>query len=458
MRQSLVYRRMVDFGRYLDDLEGILSDPTVRFHLKTTAIAFLKNLSNPRWEENDVFTRLVDADQGSSVAKALLELIGSSSAWFRLSVDSGTMVRWLTTNDETFLDLMAWVLVAAKRHLPDSVAALLREVWNTDEAWRNRTALILSYGLDESRSLFTLFLKALEHGLFDKKAPGGGRQVWSTLNEVSKKHPDWTCEAIGIMLRRAWQTARAQGHYDPFAEQVDVLDERAGDEETITRAYQRAPLRFLTEVWRTFIEIVQSNLLREGDPPFPDKIWRWYSPDTAFRFRDKLIAGVEGAIRALAESNFPCFLQLDESTDLPDSDTIETLLVFGFASAALDHPNKAISFLLEDTSRLRAGWHNDPEGPARELIQKASTACDERLLRELETLLLNHYTDWERGLSGRPSFGRSQYALLSAIEHARRSPGSCQAPSGMGTEIPSICSATGRSHSRWGGQLANTGK
>jgi hypothetical protein len=125
LRQSLAYRRMRDFDQYLQDLEGILSDPAVRFHLKTTAVAFLKSLSNPRREECAVATRLVDSTQKGNLVNSLLGLIGSSPVWFRLSVASGSMARWLNSHDPAFLDLMAWALVAAKRNMPDSVATLL---------------------------------------------------------------------------------------------------------------------------------------------------------------------------------------------------------------------------------------------------------------------------------------------------------------------------------------------
>lgn len=276
--------------------------------------------------------------------------------------------------------------------------------------------------MEESRRLFTLFLNALQEGLFDKIGPARGLEVWSPLYSVSEKHPDWTCEAIGIMLRRAWHRAKSQGHLDPFAEQVGVFADRVGDEARISRAYQEAPLNFLREVWSTFIEIVRSNLLAEGNPPFSDTVWRWHLPTTTFRFRDKLINGIQDGIRALARVNFPCFLQLAKSAESHESATIDNILVCGFGSAASDHPDEAISFLLEDTARLLVGWHSDREGPARELIQRASVACNEDLLNELETLVLNHYPVWERSLSGRASYGRSQYALLSAIERARRSP------------------------------------
>ncbi len=423
LRQSLVYRRMRDFAQYLKDLEKVLSGPTVRFHLKIAAVAFLKNLPGPTEQESAVITNLVDANREGKLAKALLDLIGSSRDWYRLSVISGAATRWHGSHDQEFLDLMVWVLVAARRHSPDLVAALLQELWNTDDEWRARTTIILSYGsLSESREVFKLFLGALKQGLFDQTGPARGREIWSLLDEVSERRPDWTCEAVGVMLRRAWQIARAQGHHDPFAGQVGVFGEGAGDQITIARAYQSAPLRFLREVWSTFVDIAQSNLLAEGDPPFSDLIWRWHLPDSSYSFRGKLIDGIDVGIRELARVNFRCFVQLARSAELNNSVTIDHLLLCGFAAAASAHPDEAISCLLEETARLRVGWRDDPERPARELIQLASTTCSQELLRELETLLLSHYTDWERGLSGRATFGRSQFALLSGIEAPCRSP------------------------------------
>ena len=424
LRQSLAYRRMADFVRYLKDLELSLSDPAVRFHLKATAVAFLKDLSDPNKDESDLVSRLIEESQEKHLNNALLNLIGWTPTWFQLSVDSGTLTKWLGLKEPEFLDRMTFVLTAAARHNPDCAATLLGNVWNSDEEWRKRTPRILSYGrLEESRNMFLLFLDALQQGLFDPQESTRGQTVWSFLHDVSEKHPEWTCEAISVILRRMWHAPRNHGDHNPF--KANTFDDTDGGDETIRNAFQNAPLIFLREVWPTFIEIVRSNLEADGDPPFRDNIWSWHQPNSCFRFRDKLINGITVGIRELANTDYHHFGGYVLSVQSLNSETVENIILNGFACAAQDHGDNAISYLLERATRFRTGWGIDPEGPARELIQKASRTCGEQSLRTLEEKLLNHYTEWEKDATahagGSRSFGRSQNALLSGVEPSRRS-------------------------------------
>src|SRR5206468_3947471 len=125
LRQSLAYRRTVDFSLYRDDLKSILSDPGVRFHLKSATVAHLAAVSHPTTEELSVITELIDVDPRSDLTRALIDLIGLQPSWFRLAIENGMMSKWLGLDDAEFANLIDWVLAMGERHAPEDVAHLL---------------------------------------------------------------------------------------------------------------------------------------------------------------------------------------------------------------------------------------------------------------------------------------------------------------------------------------------
>ena len=48
VRQILVHLRDEEPERYVSEVEAVLSDPAVRFHIKDTVLAFLQALTEPR--------------------------------------------------------------------------------------------------------------------------------------------------------------------------------------------------------------------------------------------------------------------------------------------------------------------------------------------------------------------------------------------------------------------------
>ena len=59
IRQILVHLRDEEPERYVSEVETVLSDPAVRFHIKDTALAFLQALTDPAAAEWQMMARLV---------------------------------------------------------------------------------------------------------------------------------------------------------------------------------------------------------------------------------------------------------------------------------------------------------------------------------------------------------------------------------------------------------------
>lgn len=421
LRQSLAFRRARDFPIYGDDIRELLCAPDIRFHFKVAAIAFLSGLGNPSKEEWAILQSLMEKGPETETGKALFKLIGLGPAWFKLAQDSGAISGWLRSQRPEIPDLLAWVFTQASRREPDGVLPLLKEAYSLGQPWKAHVvAVVARADLAASRPFFDFFVLLLGDGQFG--FPGQRRgAVWGLLYDVAVKRPEWVCEVLRLLLQKSGEVAEARGLKNPFSDEVGVLGDDQSDNRMISDVYKAKPIAFLDEIWSSFVAIVSANLDTSTLPPFPDNIWRYHSSEYSFRLHEKILDGVEAGLRALAGADFTRFVGIVADGLMIRSATIDHLLLSGYSVAAITHPDEALHFLMSDAARLRIGWHDDRERPARELIKNASERCSDEALASLEASLLNHYTDWERTASGLIAFGYSQYRLLDSIAERRRS-------------------------------------
>jgi hypothetical protein len=421
LRQSLAFRRAVDSRRYCEDLKALLADDRIRFHLKSAAVAFLRGLAEPTAAEWEVVGPLTETAPGSDLGRALFSMVGASPSWFNVARDSGAIRRWLESPDPTVQRLLVWVLFQVERREPGAAISLLQEAYALGVEGQRLAAAVLQHAeLATSRSVFDLYLKLLGDWLFEPVS-SSSPVPWMRLYTIVVKEPAWACEAFGLVLRKAVQTALSHGAANPFSDELGLLQDDQLDDQVIQRAYRGAPITFLHQTWQSIVDIVAANLEKGAGstPPYRDSVWRHRSARFHHRIHEKLLRGVEAGIRALAVADFEGFVAIVRDAFTLRAATIDCLLVQGYASAAQNHPNEAIGFLLSDESLLSVGPHDDPQGPAQELIRTASQTCSKEVLASLETALLAYYPDWESKVER--AVGYSQYRLLSSIPESARS-------------------------------------
>jgi hypothetical protein len=105
------------------------------------------------------------------------------------------------------------------------------------------------------------------------------------------------CEALGVLLRKAVQTASSRGVSNPFSAEIGILDDDQLDDEVIQRAYQGAPITFFQETWHSVVAIVADNLHRDGvsKPPYRDDIWPHRHSQYIHRLQEKLLRGLDAS-------------------------------------------------------------------------------------------------------------------------------------------------------------------
>jgi hypothetical protein len=166
VRQVLGYERDKDTARYLRDLESILSDGRIRFHLKRAALDHLMTVSDPSPEEWAILERV--AASGDDIERHVLDLISGSPAWFDLLADLGTMSQWLSSGDEERVNEAVTILTRIQRSRPARVAELLTPYVGVSDEWSRRLLWLVRWAdLATDRAFLDFFLHLLETGALD---------------------------------------------------------------------------------------------------------------------------------------------------------------------------------------------------------------------------------------------------------------------------------------------------
>ncbi len=143
VRQVLGYERDEDTARYLRDLESILMDGRIRFHLKRAALDYLITVSDPSPEEWVTLERV--AASGDDIKRHALDLVAGAPAWFDLVADQGSMARWLAADDEERVNEAVTVLGRVQRSRSAKVAELLTPYVGRSDVWDRRLRWVVQW-------------------------------------------------------------------------------------------------------------------------------------------------------------------------------------------------------------------------------------------------------------------------------------------------------------------------
>jgi len=107
VKQVLAYLRGSDFHTYLKELEGFLTNPKVRFHIRLLVINQLAFLQNPKNEEWQIVKQLLEKDD--NFKKHFIDGI-QSEKWLKYLILSGYLQKFLQSGNEKLINLIIWKL------------------------------------------------------------------------------------------------------------------------------------------------------------------------------------------------------------------------------------------------------------------------------------------------------------------------------------------------------------
>jgi hypothetical protein len=417
VRQILAYGRG-RAGTYRDDLAFLLTDKTVRFHLRDLAVSWLAQI-DPSEDEWELLEPHLD-DATSPLHNRAWQTLGSP-AWLRAADARGYLAQCL--DGARHVDAVVNAIGLAGAAFADRAVELLRPHLD-DPEWAERIVWIVRRAdLAESPAVFALFLELLDSGSLDRL--GVTRQdFWYIAHDLPKSAPTLANQLLGHYLENRLNAARLAGVAHPFVRDADIVPHHLHLLEYVTEAAQQEPAAFIEHVWPRMHAIVEAALKpsREGRLQ-QDDVWllRHFS-EVYGDLDDYLLLGAEHAFRALAKDSSTEFAALAETLRHTGSETVVFLLFEGYAANPEAFAEDALDSLTTDQRRLRVGYSDSDEWQTRRLLEAVTPSASDAAISRLEPTLLSFFTPWERSVAGHREFGLSQFALLSGVDPARRTP------------------------------------
>ena len=134
-----------------------------------------------------------------------------------------------------------------------------------------------------------------------------------------------------------------------------------------------------------------------------------------------LLSAMEKALSELAAEHTNIYRSVIEPIRESPFETVQYLLIRSLAANGPSFADEGVDHLCKSPERFKIGYSSNPYWASRQLIESISPHCSDEKLKQLETLLLGCYSDWEKGVWGRKQFGYAQFTLLSGIIETRRS-------------------------------------
>ena len=399
VRQILLHLRDDDPERFRQEVEDLLNDDRIRFHIKDVVVAIVRAMPHPAREDWLVVKPLIEA---TGILSDRLWQALRTSAWFVCLDEQGVLAGWLTGNDAGLKARALEIMASGASSNPDGLQELLAANFeNADFAsWFRWLATWLPFA--EHRPLLDLLIRSVQRGDW----AGYGEHLGMVSSHVGEEEPGGASELLEAWLTRAETLAARDGR-------IDALDSTDyAMQELVKRASGDA---------RTFVERLLDYMLRTmsataGDtvtrPPVHDAhfSYRQWRGDR-FRVSDTLLSAMAEALAEFARDDpdgvLPYLVRLANDPH----DGAQWLLYEGLRGAPGRFASWVAELLGEGEHRLSCGYMDDSFWATRELIEAVAPFWEAEDLSHVERVLLDLAPEWET-----PPLGYSQFTLLSSIQ------------------------------------------
>jgi hypothetical protein len=381
VRQILFHLRDEDPGRCLVEVEAVLREPTIRFHIKETVLTFLGSLSNPATAEWEMITRLAAADL--PFANRIWIAI-RTRPWFDCLDGAGVIERWLAEDDEANQNRAVGMMLAAVNERPDRLAELLAPDAGRKPQYSAWLGAVTQVGeLHRSRALFDLVLASVRRGDYI----GRERALWLAAHGLSQHRPDWSVELLAAYLQD--QPGALDLDSLGYVKRLETAD--SGAIELTARSTTGAPERFC-ELLLPYLRQVMA--ITEDDPgkqPLTDRHFSHRSPigGPLHRFDDALLHGTAGALRQLVSNNPTAAQPFLDTLAADPHDSAQWLLYESLLAAGERYATWAADLLLQGSPRLVSGYTGNPAWTARLLLQAITPHLLAETIAALEQAILD---------------------------------------------------------------------
>ena len=403
VRQVLTHLRGQEPPRFITEVEALLTDSGIRFHIKEVVLALLRALPDPTSDELALVQRLIAADV--PFAGRLWAGL-STPAWARRLDHEDQLRQWLASDDEALqrhaLEILTFGLGADRR------GQLIAP--HADRAdfgqWLN---VVVGHGdVYDSRVLFDLMLAAVRNG---QMGPGE-HGLWMAYYHLGECQPTWAIELI-----HTWLAERPDAlALDTIGGVAQLEEEDYGLSKVIDDAATREPAMFATTMVPYMLDAMAATS-GTGDRPTWNHQWdlRFFNQES-HDVGDVLLTATAEALRTLAKTEDPALEAVLDQLAADDHSAAQWLLYQALIAAGPARADQSAAILLEGEHRLRSGYSDQAHWTTRELLAAISPAVDAPTFLALEALCLGYHPE-------RASRHRyAEFTVLSGLDEARLSP------------------------------------
>ncbi|MCF3106580.1 hypothetical protein IPZ58_34195 [Streptomyces roseoverticillatus] len=380
VRQVLDHLRDLDPERFAEEVEGLLTSPGIRYHLKDVTLAVLRGLEAPTATEWDAVARVLDTRP--SFQTHLVNAVGNA-AWFRRADDEGVIENWLNSADARERDWAVRMMVAAAGTFPDRVASLLEPNASGPQYGSWLLQIVRFARLADSRRLFDLVLDSVRSGLLT----GLEYILWFSVGDLAAEEPAWAVEWLGVLLadRRDALQLDGQGRV------AVLLTSEHAALGLVSAAALGAPEEFCVRLLPVLLDVVSATAYpsRAGWPVFDKHFTFRCFDDEPSDLGDALFQGAAGALRIVAGRDAARVRGLVEGLVSVPYEAAQWLLYQALIEAGPALATWSAEILLQGGHRLLSGYGANVVWGAREVLHAVGDALPDDTLRRLEKVLLH---------------------------------------------------------------------
>ena len=434
VRQVLVYLRDADRRRYCKELRGLLRDERIRYHLKDLAVALAFSMPNPEEDEWKVISPWIESEleaiknnrpNTDKFASLVWSRFHMSQNWFQITDRKGLIVDWLTSENDSLVNMGVNYVRFHQKHSGGRVAELLEPFVGEGGEWPQRLSYVIQWAtLENSRRFFDLFLRLVDDGTLDNTVGpiAVNSTFWSMMYGLDKTRPDWIAEVTAHWLLRRLSIIRAAQDGTGEPNWNDLFNHDNFGSKIIHDSAIKAPEEFVQHVLPVVLKIADEAVYGEN-PAAPKRgaVWGYLINGDSVSISETCRDAAAIAVEKLAETRSDSIDKILEELRSRDTYLANFLLLRAYTVGAEHFANDAVSDLCDKTWRFQCGYTDNSYWIAMQLIEATTPLCSGENCTKLEKAILDYIPPWERTPEGFKRRGHACFNLLSGIPVELRS-------------------------------------
>jgi hypothetical protein len=421
IRSLLLFDRDMHRERYFSNIDFLLSNSEMPFHIKQLIFDMLASFDDPITEECEIIVDIIN-DSTNSCRDSAWNVLAKSIFWFNKIDSLGWIEKW--ANMEQLADRVLALIPKVAQDRPHRAAELLHSFVSSEMGVRLAQFIPqIDFSLD--LDLLNLLLQLIKNGKLDNGLNSQGYDYLSHLiTPLSDKHPDWACRVIGHYLDRSLDLSLKSGQRNPFDNNKNILPAFHQDL-LLLKCATNAPLQFFQNIF-PFMSYVMHLTTDERKSErkgalLRDHVWRFRHYDGGYKSSDTLLTAMERAFHELALKHPDSFKNLASELQQSDFETVHYLLVRGYRANGQVLADHAARYLCTRQEYYGTGYVGNQYWASKELLEAISPYCSQRNMSLIEGQILNYHDAEEKNTRDSRSTRRAQFILLSGVQPSRLS-------------------------------------